>query len=114
MDKQLNKLNDYVKNIDNSFYKEVLDYIADNSIEYTDLKDCIDDVIKDPNGLLLTDDEYIDLYDRFEDDILTCLNDDDDFNTIFKKLPSVKDYKVTVAKNAIEVVLINFMNAIEE
>ena len=42
MDKQLDKLNNYVKNIDNSFYKEVLDYITDNSIEYTDLKDCID------------------------------------------------------------------------
>lgn len=113
MDKKLNKLNEYVKSIDNSFYNEVLDYITDNSIEYTELKDCIDDVLNDPNGLLLTDNEYIELYDKFEDDILTCLNDDD-FNAIFKKLPSVKDYKVTVAKNAIEYILINFMNAIEE
>ena len=113
MDKQLNILNDYVKSIDNSFYNEVLDYITDNSIEYTELKDCIDDVLKDPNGLLLTDDEYIELYDKFEDEILECLNDDD-FNNLFKKLPTVKDYKVTVAKNAIEIVLINFMNAIEE
>lgn len=108
-----NRLNEYVKSIDNSFYNEVLDYITDNSIEYTELKDCIDDVLKDPNGLLLTDDEYIALYDKFEDEILACLNDDD-FNNLFKKLPTVKDYKVTVAKNAIEVVLINFMNAIEE
>ena len=107
------QLNEYVKNINNSFYNEVLDYISDMAIEYTDLKDCIDDVIKDPNGLLLTDDEYIELYDKFEDEILTCLNDDD-FNAIFKKLPTVKDYKVIVAKNAIELVLINFMNAIEE
>ena len=113
MDKQLNRLNEYVKSIDNSFYKEVLDYISDMAIEYTELKDCIDDVLRDPNGLLLTDNEYIALYDKFEDDILTCLNDDD-FNNLFKKLPTVKDYKVTVAKNAIEVVLINFMNAIEE
>ena len=108
-----NRLNEYVKNIDNSFYKEVLDYISDMAIEYTELKDCIDDVLRDPNGLLLTDDEYIELYDKFEDDILTCL-DEDDFNALFKKLPTIKDYKVTVAKNAIEVVLINFMNAIEE
>ena len=108
-----NRLNEYVKSIDNSFYNEVLDYITDNLIEYTELKDCIDDVLKDPNGLLLTDDEYIALYDKFEDEILACLNDDD-FNNLFKKLPTVKDYKVTVAKNAIEVVLINFMNAIEE
>lgn len=113
MDKKLNKLNEYVKSIDNSFYNEVLDYITDNSIEYTDLKDCIDDVLKDPNGLLLADNEYIALYDKFEDDILECLNDDD-FNNLFKKLPSVKDYKVIVAKNAIECILINFMNAIEE
>ena len=113
MDKQLNKLNEYVKSIDNSFYNEVLDYISDMAIEYTELKDCIDDVLKDPNGLLLTNDEYIELYDKFEDDILTCLNNDD-FNNVFKKLPTVKDYKVTVAKNAIEVVLINFMNVIEE
>ena len=113
MDKQLNKLNEYVKNIDNSFYKEVLDYIEDKALDYTELKDCIDDVLKDPNGLLLTDDEYIDLYDKFEDEILTCLNDDD-FNNLFKKLPTVKEYKVIVAKNAIEVVLINFMNAIDE
>lgn len=113
MDKKLNILNEYVKSIDNSFYKEVLDYIEDKALDYTELKDCIDDVLKDPNGLLLTDDEYINLYDKFEDDILTCLNDDD-FNNLFKKLPTVKDYKVTVAKNAIEVVLINFMNDIEE
>ena len=113
MDKQLNILNDYVKSIDNSFYNEVLDYITDNSIEYTELKDCIDDVLRDPNGLLLTDDEYIELYDKFEDEILECLNDDD-FNNLFKKLPTVKDYKVTVAKNAIEIILINFMNVIEE
>lgn len=113
MDKQLNKLNEYVKNIDNSFYKEVLDYISDMAIEYTELKDCIDDVLKDPNGLLLADDEYIELYDKFEDEILDILNDDD-FNNLFKKLPSIKDYKVKVAKNAIEIVLINFMNAIEE
>ena len=113
MDKQLNKLNEYVKSIDNSFYKEVLDYIADNSIEYTELKDCIDDVIKDPNGLLLTDNEYIELYNKFEYEILDILNDDD-FSALFKKLPTVKDYKVIVAKNAIEIVLINFMNAIEE
>ena len=113
MDKQLNILNEYVKNINNSFYNEVLDYISDMAIEYTDLKDCINDVLKDPNGLLLTDDEYIDLYDKFEDDILTCLNDDD-FNAIFKKLPTIKEYKVIVAKNAIELVIINFMNAIEE
>ena len=113
MDKQLNKLNEYIKNIDNSFYKEVLDYISDMAIEYTELKDCIDDVLKDPNGLLLTDDEYIELYDKFEDEILDILNNDD-FNNLFKKLPTVKEYKVTVAKNAIEVVLINFMNAIEE
>ena len=110
MDKQLNE---YVKSIDNSFYKEVLDYIEDKAIDYTEIKDCIDDVLKDPNGLLLTDDEYIELYDKFEDDILACLNDDD-FSAIFKKLPTVKDYKVIVAKNAIEIVLINFMNAIEE
>ena len=108
-----NRLYEYVKSIDNSFYNEVLDYISDMAIEYTELKDCIDDVLKDPNGLLLTDNEYIELYDKFEDDILTCL-DEDDFNAIFKKLPTIKDYKVTVAKNAIEVVLINFMNAIEE
>ena len=113
MDKQLNKLNEYVKSIDNSFYKEVLDYISDMAIEYTELKDCIDDVLRDPNGLLLTDDEYIELYDKFEDEILTCLNDDD-FNNLFKKLPTVKDYKVIVAKNAIECILINFMNVIEE
>ena len=113
MDKQLNILNEYVKSIDNSFYNEVLDYIEDKALDYTELKDCIDDVLRDPNGLLLTDDEYIKLYDKFEDDILTCLNDND-FNNVFKKLPTVKDYKVIVAKNAIEVVLINFMNAIEE
>ena len=113
MDKQLNKLNEYVKSIDNSFYKEVLDYISDMAIEYTELKDCIDDVLRDPNGLLLTDDEYIELYDKFEDEILTCLNDDD-FNNLFKKLPTVKDYKVIVAKNAIECILINFMNVIGE
>ena len=113
MDKQLNKLNEYVKNIDNSFYKEVLDYISDMAIDYIELKDCIDDVLKDPNGLLLADDEYIELYDKFEDEILDILNDDD-FNNLFKKLPTVKDYKVKVAKNAIEIVLINFMNAIEE
>ena len=113
MDKQLNILNEYVKNIDNSFYNEILDYITDNSIEYTELKDCIDDVLKDPNGLLLTDDEYIELYDKFEDEILECLNDDD-FTNLFKKLPTVKDYKVIVAKNAIDIVLINFINAIDE
>ena len=113
MDKKLNILNEYVKNIDNSFYNEVLDYISDMAIEYTELKDCIDDVLKDPNGLLLTDDEYIELYDKFEDEILDILNDDD-FNNVFKKLPTVKDYKVTVEKNAIECILINFMNAIEE
>ena len=113
MDKQLNILNDYVKSIDNSFYNEVLDYITDNSIEYTELKDCIDDVLKDPNGLLLTDDEYIELYDKFEDDILNILYDDD-FNNLFKRLPTVKDYKVIVAKNAIEIILINFMDVIEE
>ena len=113
MDKKLNILNEYVKSIDNSFYKEVLDYISDMAIEYTELKDCIDDVLRDPNGLLLTDDEYIELYDKFEDEILDILNDDD-FNNLFKKLPTVKDYKVTVAKNAIECILINFMNAIEE
>ena len=110
MDKQLNE---YVKSIDNSFYKEVLDYIEDKALDYIELKDCIDDVLKDPNGLLLTDDEYIELYDKFEDDILACLNEDD-FNNLFKKLPTIKDYKVTVAKNAIDIVLINFMNAIEE
>ena len=108
-----NRLYEYVKNIDNSFYNEVLDYISNMVIEYTELKDCINDVLKDPNGLLLADDEYITLYDKFEDEILTCLSDDD-FNIIFKKLPTIKEYKVTVAKNAIEVVLINFMNAIEE
>ena len=70
MDKQLNRLNEYVNSIDNSFYKEVLDYITDNSIEYTEPKDCIDDVLKDPNGFLLTDDEYIELYDNFEDEII--------------------------------------------
>ena len=113
MNKQLNKLNEYVKSIDNSFYKEVLDYIEDKALDYTELKDCIDDVLKDPNGLLLTDDEYIELYGKFEYDILDILNDDD-FNNLFKKLPTVKDYKVVIAKNAIEVVLINFMNAIEE
>ena len=115
MDKQtnINKINEYLKANNNSFYNEIWDYITDNAIEYTSLKDCIDDVLKDPNGLLLADDEYIELYDKFEDDILTCL-DEDDFNAIFKKLPTIKDYKVTVAKNAIEVVLINFMNAIEE
>lgn len=112
MDKQLNKLIEYVKSMDNSFYNEVLDYISDMAIEYTELKDCIDDVLKDPNGILLTDDEYIELYDKFEDEILDILNDD--FSALFKKLPTVKDYKVTVAKNAIEVVLINFINAIEE
>ena len=110
MDKQLNE---YVKSSDNSFYKEVLDYIEDKALEYIELKDCIDDVLKDPNGLLLTDDEYIELYDKFEDDILTCLNEDD-FNNVFKKLPTIKEYKVTVAKSAIECILINFMNAIEE
>ena len=110
MDKQLNE---YVKSCNNSFYKEVLDYIEDNALDYIELKDCIDDVLKDPNGLLLTDDEYIELYDKFEDEILDILNDDD-FSAIFKKLPTVKDYKVTVAKNAIDIVLINFMNAIEE
>ena len=113
MNKQLNKLNEYVKSIDNSFYNEVLDYISDMAIEYTELKDCIDDVLKDPNGLLLTDDEYIELYDKFEDEILDILNDDD-FNALFKKLPTVKDYKVIVAKNAIEIILINFMNTISE
>lgn len=113
MDKQLNRLNEYVKSIDNSFYNEVLDYISDRAIEYTELKDCIDDVLNDPNGLLLADDEYIELYDKFEDEILACLNDDD-FSALFKKLPTVKDYKVIVAKNAIEIVLINFMNVIEE
>lgn len=113
MNKKLNILNKYVKSIGNSFYNEVLDYIEDKALEYTELKDCIDDVLKDPNGLLLTDDEYIELYDKFEDEILSSL-DEDDFSAIFKKLPTVKDYKVTVAKNAIEVVLINFMNAIEE
>ena len=113
MNNQLNRLNEYVKNSGNSFYKEVLDYITDNSIEYTELKDCIDDGLKDPNGLLLTDDEYIELYDKFEDEILDCLNEED-FNNLFKKLPTIKDYKVIVAKNAIELVLINFMNAIEE
>lgn len=113
MDKQLNKLNEYVKSIDNFFYNEILDYITDNSIEYTELKDCIDDVLKDPNGILLTDDEYIKLYDKFEDEILDILNDDD-FSALFKNLPTVKDYKVIVAKNAIEVVLINFMDAIEK
>ena len=113
MDKQLNILNDYVKSIDNSFYNEVLDYITDNSIEYTELKDCIDDVLKDPNGLLLTDDEYIELYDKFEDDMLNILYDDD-LNNLFKRLPTVKDYKVIVAKNAIEIILINFMDVIEE
>ena len=113
MDKQLNKLNEYVKNINNSFYKEVLDYITDNALDYIDFKDCIDDVLKDPNGLLLTDNEYIELYNKFEDEILDILNDDV-FTNLFKKLPTVKDYKVTVAKNAIEVVIINFMNAIEE
>ena len=113
MNKQLNKLNEYVKSIDNSFYNEVLDYISDMAIEYTELKDCIDDVLKDPNGLLLTDDEYIELYDKFEDEILDILNDDD-FNNLFKKLPTVKDYKVIVAKNAIEIILINFMNTISE
>ena len=113
MDKQLNKLNEYIKSIDNSFYNEVLDYITDNSIEYTSLGDCINDIIKDPNGILWTDNEYIELYDKFEYEILDILNEDD-FNAIFKKLPTIKDYKVIVAKNAIEVVLINFMNAIEE
>ena len=113
MDKQLNILNEYVKSCGNSFYKEVLDYISDMAIEYTELKDCIDDVLKDPNGLLLTDEEYIELYDKFEDEILDILNDDD-FSALFKKLPTVKDYKVTVAKNAIEIVLINYMDAIEE
>ena len=113
MDKKLNILNEYVKSIGNSFYKEVLDYITDNAIEYTSLEDCIKDVLKDPNGLLLTDDEYIDLYDKFEDDILDILNDDD-FNNLFKKLPTVKDYKIIVAKNAIEIILINFMNTISE
>ena len=97
MNKQLDKLNEYVKSIDNSFYNEVLDYITDNSIEYTELKDCIDDVLNDPNGLFLTDNEYIELYDKFEDDILECLKDDD-FNNLFKKLPTIKDYKVIVAK----------------
>lgn len=113
MDKQLNILNEYVKRIDNSFYKEILNYITDNSIRYTEIKDCIDDVLKDPNGILLTDNEYIELYDKFEDEILDILNDDD-FSALFKKLPTVKDYKVILAKNAIELVLINFMNAIEE
>ena len=113
MDKQLIKLNEYVKSIDNSFYSEIWDYITVNAIEYTSLEYCINDVLKDPNGLFLTDDEYIELYDKFEDDILACLNEDD-FNNLFKKLPTIKDYKVTVAKNAIDIVLINFMNAIEE
>ena len=107
-----NRLYEYVKSIDNSFYNEVLDYISDMAIEYTELKDCIDDVLKDPNGFLLTYDEYIGLYDKFEDEILDILNDDD-FNNLFKKLPIVKDYKVMVATHAIEVVLINFMNVIE-
>ena len=113
MNKQLNKLYEYVKNSTNSFYNEVLDYIEDKALDYIDLKDCIDDVLKDPNGLLLTDNEYIELYNKFEDEILDILNDDV-FTNLFKKLPTVKDYKVTVAKNAIEVVIINFMNAIEE
>lgn len=113
MDNQLNKLNEYIKSIDNSFYNEIWDYISDKAIEYTELKDCIEDVLKDPNGLLLTDNEYIGLYDKFEDEILDILNDDD-FSNLFKKLPTIKEYKVTIAKNAIEVVLINFMNAIEE
>ncbi len=113
MDKQLNILNEYVKNIDNSFYVEVLDYISDMAIEYTNLKDCIDDVLRDPNGLLLTDDEYIELYNKFEDDILACLHENA-FNNLFKKLPTIKDYKVTIAKNAIECILINFMNVVDE
>ena len=113
MDKQtnINKINEYLKANENSFYKEVLDYIEDKALEYTELKDCIDDVLKDPNGLLLSDNEYIDLYDRFEDEILDILNDDD-FNNLFKTLPTIKDYKVTVAKNAIDIILINFINII--
>ena len=113
MDKQLSILKKYVKNIDNSFYKEVFDYIEDKALDYIELKDCIDDVLKDPNGLLLMDDEYIELYDKFEDEILACLNDDA-FTNLFKKLPNIKNYKITVAKNAIEIVLINFINIIGE
>ena len=115
MNKQtnINKINEYLKANNNSFYNEIWDYITDNSIEYTELKDCIDDVLKDPNGLLLADDEYIALYDKFEDEILACLNDDD-FNNLFKKLPTVKDYKVTVVKNAIDIILITFINIIGE
>lgn len=113
MDKQLNKINEYIKSSENSFYSEIWDYITANAIDYTSLEDCINDVIKDPNGLLLTDDEYIELYDKFEDEILSSL-DENDFNNLFKKLPTVKDYKVTMAKNAIELVLINFINIISE
>ena len=113
MDKQtnINKINEYLKANENSFYNEIWDYISDMAIEYTELKDCIDDVLKDPNGLLLADDEYIELYNKFEDEILTCLNEDD-FNNLFKTLPTVKEYKVTVAKNAIDIILINFINII--
>jgi len=113
MDNQLTKLNDYVKNSENSFVSEVFDYISDRSLEYTNLEDCIEDVLKDPNGLLLTDDEYIDLYNNFSDEIVAYINSDE-FSNLFKKLPSVKEYKITLAKYAIECGLINFIDAIDE
>lgn len=113
MDKQtqLNKLNEYVKKSENSFVNEAFDYISDNALDYTSLLECINDVLKDPNGLLLTDNEYVELYDKFEDEILNCV---DDFNMMFKKLPTIKEYKVTLAKYAIECVLINFIDVINE
>lgn len=109
----MDKLNEYVKNSGNSFISEVFDYISDRALDYTELKDCIDDVIEDPNGLLLMDDEYINLYDKFEDEILSCL-DSNDFVSLFKKLPTVKEYKIKLIKCAIECILVNFINIISE
>lgn len=113
MDKQLMKLSNYVEKSENSFVSEIWDYIEDKAIDYTELTDCIDDALNDPNGLFLTDDEYVDLYDKFEDEILACVNGDD-FSNLFKNLPTVREYKIILTKYAIECVLNNFIDVIKE